>query len=482
MNTRLCLLIFTCLSLCVSFNTNAQERRTDSLVAVPGKLISKINSKAATTSKRIDRQTEKYLRRLEKQELKLQRKLAKLDSSKAAQLFAGTKEKYQALREKLKQKSTGAAKGVYVPSLDSMGISLSFLTQNSNLLKGKSDEISRVTETFKAMQGKLSNTDDIRQYVKDRKQVLKQALNENGLGKSTYAKAAVDKHLKKFSKEGYYYARQMQEYKEAWKDPAKMERKLLELLNKIPVFKKFAEQNSQLAGLFGLPAGYSGTPNINGLQTRASVNALVRTQIAAAGPNAMQTVQQNLQQAQGQLSQLKDKINKLGGGGSSVDIPDFTPNTQRTKSFWQRIEIKTDLQTNRGSRFLPNTADVAAGLAFKIDDKKQIGSQLVYKAGLGNGLNHIKLTHQGFGYRFYADMKLKKSFWISGGYENNYMATFKNITELKQGSYWQESALAGLSKKYKLKKRGGEMKLLYDFLWNKKVGGQRVVFRTGFTF
>ena len=472
MNTRLCLLIFICITLCVSFNTNAQERRTDSLVAVPGKLISKINSKAATTSNRIDRQTEKYLRRLEKQELKLKRKLAKLDSSKAAQLFAGTKERYQALRDKLKQKSTGAAKGVYVPNLDSMGISLDFLTQNSNLLKGKNEEIKRVTETFKTMQGKLANTDDIRQYIKDRKQLLKQALNENGLGK----------HLKKFSKEGYYYARQMQEYKEAWKDPAKMERKLLELLNKIPIFKKFAEQNSQLAGLFNLPAGYATAQNTAGLQTRASVNSLVRTQIAAAGPNAMQAVQQNLQQAQEQLSKLKDKINKLGGGGSSVDIPDFVPNSQRTKSFWQRLQFNTDLQTNRGSRFLPNTADVAAGLAFKIDDKKQIGSQLVYKAGLGNGLNHIKLTHQGIGYRFYADLKLKKSFWISGGYENNYMSAFKNITELKAGSYWQESALAGLSKKWKIKKKSGEMKILYDFLWNKKPGGQRVVWRTGFNF
>jgi hypothetical protein len=70
------------------------------------------------------------------------------------------------------------------------------------------------------------------------------------------------------------------------------------------------------------------------------------------------------------------------------------------------------------------------------------------------------------------------------------MSAFKNITELKQNSHWQESALAGLSKKYKLKKKGGparllaggEMKLLYDFLWNKKVGGQRILFRTGINF
>lgn len=465
---------------CIFLPGKAQE--PGAVVSVPEKTITQISKKAEAYNKKIDRQTEKYLRRLERQEEKLRRKLAKLDSTKAAQLFSGTKEKYAALRNKLKGKTDGALKGVYVPNLDSMGISLKFLEQNSEWVKGvkeKSEpafsagkQLKGVTRQFDEMKGKLAATDDIRQYIKDRKQLLKDVLNENGLGK----------HLKKFSKEGYYYAKQLQEYKEAWKDPARMERKLLELLNKLPAFKKFAQENSQIAGLFGVPAGYGTAQSLAGLQTRAQVNAQIRTQIAAGGPNAAQTIQQNLQQAQGQLNQLKDKLNKLGGNSSSVDIPDFTPNSQRTKSFWQRIEIKTDLQTNRGSRFLPNTADIAAGFAFKIDDKKQIGSQLVYKAGLGNGFNNIKLTHQGIGYRFYTDLKLKGSFWISAGYENNYFSTFKNFRELVGVSNWQTSALAGLSKKWKLKKKAGEMKILYDFLWNQKPGGQRIVWRTGFNF
>ena len=469
------LVALVCLLCCVQWATAQQP--VDSLKQFPGKAITRINERAEAYNKKLDRQTEKYLRRLEKQELKLQRKLAKVDSSRAAQLFSGTKEKYRALREKLKQKTNGQLKGVYVPNLDSMGLSLDFLSQyglGKNLKEGK-ELATKASEQFKELKDRLRGAEDIRQYIKDRKQLLKQALDEQGLGK----------HLKKFSKEGYYYAKQVQEYKEAWKDPAKMEQKLLALLNKIPAFKKFAESNSQLAGLFGLPTGYSNNAqqSIAGLQTRAGVNALVRTQIAAAGPNAMQAVQQNMQQAQAQLNQLRTRLNRLGGQNSSdFDLPGFTPNTQRTKSFWQRLQLNTDLQTNRGAGRLPNIADVAAGLSFKIDDKKQIGTQLVYKAGLGTGLNNIKLTHQGFGYRFYGDLKFKKGFWFTGGYEQNYMAGFRNITELRSGSYWQSSALAGLSKKYKLKNKGGEMKLLYDFLWNKKVGGQRFVWRTGFTF
>lgn len=462
--------------MCHLFAVHAQQP-VDTLAKLPGKAIAQIGNRAETCNRKIDRQTEKYLRRLERQELKLQRKLALVDSSRAAQLFSGTKEKYKALREQLQQKTSGGITGVYVPNLDSIGLSLDFLSKNElgRDVKEKMELVNTSSERFKELKEKFANAGEIRQYLKDRKQLLKQVFDEHGLGR----------HLKKFSKQGYYYARQIQEYKEAWKDPAKMEQKLLGLLNKLPAFRKFAESNSQLAGLFGLPAGYvnNSTQSITGLQTRASVNALVRTQVTAAGPNAMQAVQQNIQQAQAQFSQLRSRLNRAGGQSSNdIDLPDFTPNSQRTKSFRQRLQWNTDLQTNRGSGLLPNTADLAAGVSFKIDDKKQIGTQLVYKAGLGSGLNHIQLTHQGFGYRFYGDLKFKKSFWLTGGYEQQYMSGFRNITELKNGSYWQSSALAGLSKKWKLKKKGGEMKLLYDFLWNRKVGGQRFVWRTGFTF
>jgi hypothetical protein len=480
----------------LSKQTNAQV--ADSLVNVPGKVVNRINNRVAHYNKRLDKQTTKYLRRLEKQELKLQRKLAQLDSTKAAQLFAGTKEKYAILREGLKQKTdkVTALTGKYLPHIDSLGMSIKFLGENnqyiSKLKNGKSPSFAKAMEgkkkitgtldKYKELQQKLHSTGDIQQYIKERKQLLKETLSQYDLGK----------YLEKFSKEGYYAVQQISEIKEALNDPSKFETLALKLLNQIPAFKKFASEKGMLGNLFSIPAGQA--QNIAGLQTRASVSTLIQNQVASGGPNAQQVIQQNIQQAQSQLSQLKDKVSKFGGGSSDVDIPDFTPNSQKTKTFWQRINITTDLQTNKGSRFLPNIADIAAGVSYKIDDKKQIGTQLVYKAGLGNGLNNIRLTHQGFGYRFFADMKLKKGFWLSAGYENNYMYSFKTIDELRINGLnpWQESALAGISKKYKLKKKGGEpsfakasegeMKLLYDFLWNKKVGGQRIVWRTGINF
>lgn len=471
-------ILITMLCVICQFTLSYGQQGADSAIAVSNKVVSKINSRIASFNDRLDRQTEKYLRKLEKQELKLQRKLAKLDSSRAAQLFGETKAKYAALRSGLKQKTDKITSfsGKYIPNIDSLGLSLNFLGENSQYLsklKEGKEKITGALDKYKELQQKLKATGDIQEYIRERKRLLKETLSQYNL----------DKYLKKFSKDGYYAVKQISEIKDALNDPSKFEQMALKLLNKLPAFKKFVASNSQLAGLFNAPGNYGAAQSVAGLQTRASVNGLMRSQIAAAGPNAMQAVQQNMQQAQAQITQLKDKLSKLGGQSSGdFDIPNFTPNTQKTKTFWQRIRINTDLQTNRGAGILPNIADVAAGLSYKLDDKKQFGAQLVYKAGLGNGLNNIKISHQGFGYRFYGDLKLKKNFWLTGGYESNYMSAFRNIAELQAGSYWQTSALAGLSKKYKLKKKGGEMKILYDFLWNKKIGGQRIVWRTGFTF
>jgi hypothetical protein len=486
-------LIVLCIVIPCAFTQTllSQDSKIAKPVVVPAATISKIDNRIASYNKRLNKQTTKYLRRLEKQELKLQRKLAKLDSTKAAQLFAGTKEKYATLHEGLKQKTdkVAALTGRYLPNIDSLGMSINFLGENnqyiSKLKNGKSPSFAKATEgkrkitgtldKYKELQQKLHSTGDIQQYIKERKQLLKETLSQYDLGK----------YLKKFSKEGYYAVQQISEIKEALNDPSKFETLALKLLNQIPAFKKFAAENGMLGNLFSGPAGQA--QNIAGLQTRASVSALIQNQVATGGPNAQQTIQQNIQQAQSQLSELKNKVSKFGGQNSDVDIPDFTPNNQKTKTFWQRIQFNTNLQTNKGSRFLPNIADIAAGVSYKIDDKKQIGTQLVYKAGLGNGLNNIKLTHQGFGYRFFADMKLKKSFWVSAGYEKSLTPNPSptedgNAFPIELWNTRRESALAGISKKYKLKKKGGEMKLLYDFLWNKKVGGQRIVWRTGFTF
>jgi hypothetical protein len=84
--------------------------------------------------------------------------------------------------------------------------------------------------------------------------------------------------------------------------------------------------------------------------------------------------------------------------------------------------------------------------------------------------------------RSYIDIKLKGSIWITGGYEQNYMQGFDKIPVLNDYSKWQQSGLMGLSKKYKVGKKIGNMQLLWDFLsYEQAPQTQALKFRVGYT-
>jgi hypothetical protein len=193
-------------------------------------------------------------------------------------------------------------------------------------------------------------------------------------------------------------------------------------------------------------------------------------------------VQQNIAQATNEINKLKDKVNGFDGGTNNADMPDFKPNNQKTKSFFKRLEYTTDLQFGKTSNLLPSVADIAVGLGYKLNDRSLIGIGLAYKAGMGS-IQHISVTHQGIGFRSYADYNIKGSLFIISGFEMNYNATFKNIEELRVYNAWQKSALIGVSKKYKISKKvTGEMKLLYDFLANQHIPvSQQLLFRIGYS-
>lgn len=164
-------------------------------------------------------------------------------------------------------------------------------------------------------------------------------------------------------------------------------------------------------------------------------------------------------------------------------MPDFKPNTQKVKTFLKRLEYSADVQFEKSSNRLPSAANVGLGVGYKLNDKNAIGMGLNYKLGMGS-IQHISFTSQGLGIRSYMDLKIKKQIYATGGYEANYYTAFKNIEQLKNYDAWQRSALAGISKKYKVSKKvQGEMKVLYDFLANQHIPvTQPVIFRLGYKF
>jgi len=470
------LLILICLSSIVQC-VSAQDT---SVMQLPPKYFESISKQVVSLDGKIDKKSRRELERYTKLEEKLTRKLARIDSVKAKNIFNDGETKYRQLQEKLK---TDGNLTQYIPKLDSLSTSLKFLGSNNewiNKIKDGKEKMDQASDKLKELEANLQKAENIKQFLKGRKQYLNDQLKNLGFAKE----------LKKINKQAYYFSQQINEYKEALKDSKKAERKALDLLSKTKLFQDFMKRNSMLASLFRMP-GDPNDPNytasLAGLQTRSQVNSLIQNQIAAGGPNAQQQFSQNIQQAQSQIQQLKDKINKWGSGNSDDIMPEgFKPNYQKTKSFLQRLELGTNIQSQKGNNLLPVTSDLGLSLGYKLNDKSVIGIGASYKMGWGSGWNNIRITHQGVGLRSFVDWKLKGSFWISGGYEQNYRSIFRNIGQLRDPSTWQQSGLIGLSKivsvKSKLFKKT-KIQLLWDFLsYDQIPKSHPILFRIGYSF
>ena len=190
-------------------------------------------------------------------------------------------------------------------------------------------------------------------------------------------------------------------------------------------------------------------------------------------PSFASVIQKNIQSAQGVVNQLRNKLNSLGlNSGGDLDMPDFKPNNQKTKSFKQRLEIGTNLQTQKSNNFFPTTTDLGLSVGYKLNDKSIIGIGSSLKMGWGKNIQHIKISGEGLSLRSFMEVKVKNSFYASGGFEYNYQEPFTELRTLYDLASWKKSALLGVSKVVSLK--GGFLKkaklqLLYDFLYRQEL-------------
>jgi hypothetical protein len=457
--------------LCISQLSFSQETADSILHRVDiTRYADQVSQKAEKLTAQLDAKTEKVLADLQKQEEKIYRKLLSTKDSLAAKAkLQECREKYEGFRQKI---SSPLQKGShYIPKLDSLNTSLKFLAGS-----GAADKVKDAIAKTDLLRDKFQVAEAVKKFIRERRQKLKEQLEKLGMVKQ----------LKKINKQVYYYSQQIKEYKEILKDSRKIEKKALELLAKTKLFKDFMRKNSMLASLFRLPSD-PGDPStaasLTGLQTRAQVTALIQQQV---GPNGMQQMRQNMRAAQSELTQLKNRIMAAGGGSSNDEMPDFKANNQKTKSFLKRLEYGANVQSQKASSFFPVTSDIGLSLGYKINDKSIIGIGASYKMGWGRGWNDIDISHQGIGLRSFIDIKLKGSFWISGGYEQNYKTAFQDFSELKEMSGWQQSGLIGLSKVIPLKTKffkKTSVKLLWDFLSYRVVPRtQPVLVRIGYNF
>ncbi len=481
MTKNLVLLLYILLFAKASF---AQDSLASSSL-ISKKYLDVVSSSSGKISRQMDKKAEKTLTKFRKQEEKLIRKLSKVDSVAAKQMMTEARARYKELEERMK----GNAIKQYIPQVDSLATSLAFLTVNPQFLKDAKEVKDKLAEAMGKMdelKSQLHKAEEIKAFLKERKEYLKQQLGQLGMLKD----------LKKINKQVYYYAQQVNEYKEALKDPKKAGKKALELLAKNGKFRDFMRKNSQLASLFRMPGDPDDAGNmvsLAGLQTRAQVNSLIQQQIAAGGPNAQAQLQQNLQAAQGHLNQLKDKVIKMGGGSSDAEMPeDFKPRNLKVKSFWNRVEIGTNIQSVRSNGILPTTSDLAISAGYLLSENSVVGIGASYKLGWGQNIQNIRISHQGVGARSFIDWKLKGAWWISGGFEMNYRPDLSGLTipspfgGSRMGAAWQQSGLIGMSRKIPIKTKffkNTKAMLLLDFLsYRQQPRTQPVLFRVGYNF
>ena len=450
----------------------------------PEKWSAAVEKKLSSLENKIIAKTERSIRKLQKQEAKLKKMLFAVDSVNAKNIFGEAQQKYAQLSKRLKSRVSfpdGRMSGEYLPYLDSLKGSLSFLNENNNFLSAaKSAKVSDALNVFNEFENKLHQADAIKEFIKERKQQFSDILNHYSSlpGKFTNA-------LAKYNKETYYYSQQIREYKEIFRDPDKLLQKTLVALNKLPAFQQFMKEHSELAGLFTIPNSYASSLAISGLQTRDQVQQIIASRFGGNG-SAGQIFSQQVQAAQSQLDRFKEKLNALGGGSGDIDMPNFKPNAQRTKTFFERLEFGTNMQSTKSNVVFPTTTDLSFMVGYRIDDKKIAGLGIGGKIGWGKDIHHIAVTGQGLNFRSFIDVKIKSSFYASGGFEYNYQKPFNELQQVYDLNEWQESGLLGVTKIVSIKNKvfkKTKLQLLWDFLSYKQIPkAEPIKFRVGYNF
>lgn len=478
--TRTLLSYFIVFALSTTCCAQRVDSTLDNLQRIPHRYLDGIDKKVNRYNNRISTKSEKTLAKLSRWENKIHRLLVKVSPEAADRLFGNNQITFTTLLEKVKKGEMQALsyQASYNKYRDDITTSLKYITQQKELFDSTLIKKAKATsDNMRALADTEDQSEALQQFIKERKKQLIEVAYQH-LGKNKY--------LSKINKEAYYYTETLRNYKEIFSDPKKSEEVVKKILNKIPAFKAFVKQNSMLAGLFDI--SQQSAQIVPGMQTRTGIQQLIQARLITMGSNGQDVMSKNLQSAQEQLNLIKTKLNSGSSGG---EMPDFKPNDQKTKTFSQRIEYGFNLQFVKSNNLIPAGSDIALSIGYKINDKSTIGVGGSYKLGIGD-IKHIRFSNNGMGVRSFLDWHLKKQFFISGGFEMNYLYALRNPSQNTQLQYrygldpWQKSALIGVMKKLSIKTKwfkSTNVQLLYDFFSNQHIPvSQPIIFRTGYSF
>lgn len=393
-----------------------------------GQLTSSISRKSQQCGHLLEKRTDKMLRRMERIENRMRKKLMKQDSLLASGIFDTSMMHIHHLRAQWKYQPVELKESRYIDTL-----------QNTLQYLHAMPALKHVSE----LETRMAQTAQIQSYIKLHRDQL-----SNQLSKYAHLSGKLDKAV------GNYNA-QVAACKELFHDKKKAMKKALSLLKKIPAYNNFLHRNESIARLV------NGAEVLPGLQTREQVQQMINERLSqgAITGNPLNT-------AQGQLSQVQQRIPSWRSNSSDMDMPAYKPDGMRAKSFLQRLEVGYNFQPQQSTGIMPGMLNIGGSLGYRINEKSVIGIGGAYLLGLGRPVKDIKFSHQGIGIRSFVDVKLKASFWLSGGMEYNYMHVFSSIREI---DLWQKSGLIGVMRKMKVNNKDLKTQLLWDVLSYKQV-------------
>lgn len=478
---KYCTLFF----LLVCFSSTAFSQQDHQLASpvfsFPSRLLEKIRNKANMVEEKLMAQSTAALTKLRRQEKSMKKKLAAADSVAAEQIFGDIDLRYDDYLGRLDSASeTAISPSPYLPSLDTLKTALNFVASNPKMASmggAYTQKLNQSISTIGQLDKHLDKIANLKQVLISRKQALQQQLN--GLGMTT--------ELRRFQGQLLSYSQRLNGYLAYLEDPSQLQQKALDVIKELPAFQEFFKKHSELASLFRLQDDPMAMADFAGLQNRTSVMNLLESTLSSAGPNAAAVLQQSMTTAYAQLDKLKEKVNSLGGAADMKDeLPDFKPDNEQTRSFLRRLEFGSNIQSQRSSDFFPTTTDIGLSIGYKLSTKGVIGIGASYKVGWGESIRKIKISHQGVGFRSFADYRIRGSFFASGGFEYNYQQPFRALFPTANFENWQQSGLVGISKiisiRSKIFKKTKAI-LFWDFLsYQQRPQGQPLKFRVGYNF
>lgn len=423
----------------------------------------RITKRVSKLNQRIEKSKEKVIKGYIRQERRLLKKLQNSDSLKAKVFMNESASFYSILGEESKVTNSANAYilNEYIPYLDTLTGTLEYYSS----LKAKDENVMSAKTALSQYQNNIKELERVNKLIEKRSERLAKAFRGENLHHS----------LKKINKEVFYYSESIKELKSVLKDKTIVENKFFDALKEDEDYKAFMGHNSMLAKLFRVPENYGSVESLNGLQTKSGVLNQIQQRFGSMTPKGsgdLSAFREKVQFAQGEIRDLKNKAESLKVGGPAADKPDFKPNSQRTKSFWKRVEYGFNVQTQKANGLLPSAIDLGVSMGYKLNDWLTSGVGVSYKLGLGEPVKNISLSHEGVGLRSFTDVLVRKGWWISAGYERNFLQSFSKAADLYKADAWQQSGLIGVSKKIKGRgKRTVKMQLLWDFLSYQQIRG-----------